>query len=308
MPDLERELRAMADMTAPPSTTVLDDVLRRGRRRVYLLRAGAAAGVVAVVAGAGFTALGLRANPTSLPPAVDGPAVTITTTVNQAVPWPAADLPAQTPYGTWQPAMSAPPEPGRAVLALPLCQSHWSEQVAELGATPMSSTVADAFGKVVGLVVTPAEAGEQKTVILQPTEPGSGVAYSRWIDVTDAGGTGSVTIAEGRYTGTPLAAADREAFLYGNCEPPIRQVMGDGTVVQYVSAVPSEPFQSLTQGLRIYHPDGVVVEIVQRNFGSPDFRVNDAGTAFDRFGKGRPTLPLSADQFSSIGEMVAGAR
>jgi hypothetical protein len=305
MPDLERELRSMADLTVPPSTSALDDVLRRGRRRVYLLRAGAAAGAVAVVAGAGFTALGLRGNPTSLPPALDGPAVTITTTVNKVVPWPRADLPAQVPYGTWQPAETAPPGPGREVLAIPMCSSHWTEEASELGARPVSSPVVDRFGQAVGLIFTPGEAGEQKTAILQPTKPGGGVAYSRWIDVTDAGGTGSVTLDEGKYTGTPLEAADREAFYYGNCEPPIRKAMDDGTIVQYASAVPSEPFQSLTQGLRIYRPNGVVVEITQRNYGSADYRVNDEGTSFDRYGKGRETLPLSADQLASIGEMVA---
>lgn len=303
MDDIEQDLRSVNDIPVPPATTALDDVLRRGRRRVYLLRAGAAAGVVAVVAGAGFTALGLRATTTSLPPALDGPAVT--TTVNQVAPWSTADLPGQTPYGTWQPASSAPPGPGRAVLALPVCESHWTEQVSELGIAPVSPAVADEFGKAVGLVGPLAVAGEQKTVVLQPTEPGGAVGYSRWMDVTDTGGTGSLSIDEGRYTGTPLAAADREAFLYGNCEPPTRRVLDDGTVVQRASAVPSEPFQSLTQGMRIYRPGGVVVEIVQRNFGSPDFRVNDAGTAFDRTGPGRATLPLDDEQFAAIGEHVA---
>ncbi|MEO6081482.1 MAG: hypothetical protein ABIQ18_00040 [Umezawaea sp.] len=305
MPDFERELRSMADLAVPPSTSALDDVLRRGRRRVYLLRAGATAGVVAVVAGAGFTALGLRGNPTSLPPALDGPAVTTTTTVSQVVPWPKADLPAQVPYATWEPAATAPPGPERKVLAIPMCDSTWIDQVSELGAQPVSSAVVDVFGKAVGQVVKPATTGEQKTTTIQPTKPGGRVAYSRWIDVTDAGGTGSVTLDEGTYTGTPLAAADQEAFISGNCEPPTRKVMDDGTIVQYSSVSPSEPYQSLTQRLRIYHPNGVVVEITQRNYGSPDFRVNDDGTSFDRFGKGRETLPLSADQLAEIGEMVA---
>lgn len=307
MNEVEQDLRSMNDMPVPPSTTTLDDVLRRGKRQVFAQRAGAAAGVVAVVAGAGFTALALRANPTSLSPALDGPAVTITTTVNQVAPWPAADLPAQTPHGTWVPASSAPPGPGREVLALPLCSAHWTEQVSELGTKPLSAAMADDFGKAVGLVNPLAVVSEKLTAVLQPTSSGGAVAYSHWIDVTDAGGTGSVTINEGTYTGTPLAAADREAFLYGNCEPPNRKVMDDGTIVQYVSAVPSEPFQSLTQGLRIYRPNGVVVEITQRNYGSPDFRTNDEGTSFDRFGKGRQTLPLSDDQLSSIGEALAAA-
>jgi hypothetical protein len=233
--------------------------------------------------------------------------VTITTTVSQAVPWPKADLPAQVPRGTWQPAETAPPGPGREVLSIPMCDSRWAEVGSERGAKPVSATVVDAFGKAVGQVVAPAQVSEQQTAVRQPTKSGGRAAYSRWIDVTDAGGTGSVTIDESPYTGAPLEAADRDAFLYGNCEPPARKVMADGTVVQYASAVPSEPFQSLTQGLRIYRPNGVLVEITQRNFGSPDFRLNDDDQSFDRFGRGRETLPLSADQLAAIGEMVAAA-
>ncbi len=306
MRDIEQELRSVADVPVPPSTTELDDVLRRGRRRVYALRAGAAAGVVAVVAGAGFTAFALRAVPTSLPPALDGPAVTTTNTLNKVEPWPTADLPPQVPYGTWQPAASAPPGPGRAVLALPLCESHLGQQAARFEGGPVTPAVAEEFDRAVGLVAGLAVASGPQTAVLRSTAVNA-TSHHRWIDVTDVGGTGSVTITEGTYGGTPLAAADQDAFVHGNCEPPIRQVQDDGTVVQYSSAVPSEPFQSLGQSLRIYRPNGVVVEVVQRNFGSRDFRVNGEGTAFDRFGAGRQTLPLSDDQLMAIGEVVARA-
>ncbi|MET1076277.1 MAG: hypothetical protein ABWY11_26780 [Umezawaea sp.] len=307
MTDLERELRSVIDTTAPPSTTALDDVLRRGRRRVYALRAGAVAGVVAVVAGAGLAAFALRSTPTSMPPA-DGPAVTSTGTVPPPAPelWPVVDLPNQVPYGTWKPAASASPAPGREILNMPQCSVHWEDRVAvDFGTAPVSSEFLDAFVGVIGQVSGLAVPGELKTAVLQSTQNDGQVSFSSWIDVTDVGGTGSLSIAEGRYTGAPLEAADQEAFLSGNCNPPNRLVMDDGTVVQHVSAVPSEPFQSLTQQMRIYRPDGRSVEIVLRNFGSPDFRVDDAGTSFDRFGQGRQTMPLSDAQLEAIGQAVA---
>ncbi|PRY45981.1 hypothetical protein [Umezawaea tangerina] len=308
MPDIEEELRAMADVTAPPSTTALDDVLRRGRRRVYALRAGAVAGVVAVVAGAGFTAFALRSVPTSAPPAdgpVDGPVVTSTTTPSGPPAWwPVVALPPQTPYGTWQPASSAPPGPGREVLAVPQCDSHWDEQVVvDLGRDTVTPTAAERFDRAIDEVAGVAVPGEPQTATLgtDPAQP----THHRWVDVTDAGGTGSLTISEGRYSGTPLEAADREAFLSGNCAPPHRQVRDDGTVLQYSSVIPSEPFQSLTQRMRVYRSNGHVVEIVQRNFGTRDLRVNDADGSFERLGQGRATLPFSDRQFTAVGEEVA---
>jgi hypothetical protein len=302
MSDLEQELRAMADLTAPPSTTALDDVLRRGRQRVFALRAGAAAGVVAVVAGAGFATVALRGAPAPLPLADGGPVVTTVATPPQQV-WPKADLPARTPYGTWSPAASAPPGPGSEVLVTPLCDTHDSDLVGHLEHRPVPAEVTDALRKAIGLVAGLAEPSDLKTAVLRPGAPNADTF--QWIDVTDAGGTGSLMIDKRRFDGEPLTAADRDAFPAGNCEPPNRMVKEDGTVLQVSSAVPSEPFQSLTQTLRIFHPGGDLVEITMRNYGSPDLRVTDDGTAFDRFGKGRPTLPLSTEQLMAIGEYLA---
>jgi len=304
MPDLEQELRAMADLAVPPATTGLDDVLRRGRRRVFALRAGAAAGVVAVIAGAGFTALALRGAPTSLPPADGGPAVTTTNTapVVQVTPWPQATLPLLVPYGTWSPAESAPPAPGRPVLPIPLCSAPNDRGSQLAHGAPVAPAVAKAVGEMIGLVAPLAVPSDLKTAVLRPDTPDA--SHFQWIDVTDAGGTGSVAITEGRFTGTPVDAADRDAFVDRNCSPPNRLVTADGTVLQYASPAPWEPFQSLTQTLRVYRPDGSLVELEQRNYGSPDLRVNEADWSFDHFGKGRGTLPLTPEQLMAIGEHV----
>ncbi|MFD9733887.1 hypothetical protein [Umezawaea sp. NPDC059074] len=296
MSDLEQELRAMADLAVPPATTGLHDVLRRGRRRVFALRAGAAAGVVAVIVGAGFTALTLRSAPTSLPPADGGPVVATTT------PWPAVDLPVQHPDVT-----GTPPD-GRSISSIPLCASSGIGVGAEVGNVPVAPAVAEAFGAAVDAVARPAVAGEQQTAELPPFRSGDGPRYARWIDVSDAAGTGSVAINQWAFGGEPLMAADRDGFFYGNCAPPNRLVLDDGTVVQHYSVTPGEPFQSLSQALRIYRPDGVLIEVVQRDHGTPDFRTNPNGTLVDHRAHGRATPPLSTEQLKAIGELVARAR
>ncbi|MDT7787900.1 MAG: hypothetical protein QOF58_6319, partial [Pseudonocardiales bacterium] len=58
--NIEEKLRGALDTPAPPPTTTLDHVLKRGRRRVFAQRAGAMLGVVAVVAGVGFGAATLN--------------------------------------------------------------------------------------------------------------------------------------------------------------------------------------------------------------------------------------------------------
>jgi hypothetical protein len=307
MSDLEQELRAMADLTAPPAKTGLQDVLRRGRRRVLALRVGAVAGVVAVVAGAGFTALALRSVPTPapLPLADGGPAVTTPAPPPRpAGPWATADLPTRTPDGTWSPGSSAPPAPGSPVGVHPWCDYRPDDRASQLDrSAPARPEVAKAVGEAVGLVAGLAVPSDLKTAVLRPGSPDA--SYFQWIDVTDVGGTGSVEISEGHFPGTPLAAADQDAFVDRNCTPPNRLVTDDGTVLQYATPALWEPFQSTTQTLRIYHPDGSLVEVEVRNYGSPDYRVGEDGTSFDRFGRGRPTLPLTVEQLMAIGEHVA---
>ncbi|MDQ3790605.1 MAG: hypothetical protein M3422_25635, partial [Actinomycetota bacterium] len=53
-------LRTLTDDPAPPVTTTVDQVLRRGKRRVFVQRAVAIAGVVAVVAAIGAATVLLR--------------------------------------------------------------------------------------------------------------------------------------------------------------------------------------------------------------------------------------------------------
>ncbi|MDQ3786906.1 MAG: hypothetical protein M3422_06645, partial [Actinomycetota bacterium] len=108
------------------------------------------------------------------------------------------------------------------------------------------------------------------------------------------------------YTGTPLAAADEQAFDVGNCDPPKRHVLADGTVLQLYDTRVSEPFQSLTQTLRIFLPNGRMYQVVAQNWGSPDLQTNrDEPGSPIRVGKGRETLPLTEAQLAEIGLALA---
>lgn len=109
-------------------------------------------------------------------------------------------------------------------------------------------------------------------------------------DITDAGGTGSVSFSIGAF----------------NCDPPKRQVLRDGTVLQIYPPQRGEPFASLTQVLRIYRPDGTLYTLAVHNFGSPDFAPNpDQPDVPQRVGAGRKTLPLTESQLTDLGLATA---
>ncbi len=140
-----------------------------------------------------------------------------------------------------------------------------------------------------------------------PDRPEKRDAWGYEVDVTDADGTGSIRFGVGDFTGTPLASADEQAFDVGNCVPPKRRVLTDGTVLQLYEVRPSEPFQSLTQVLRIFRPNGELYQVVVQNWGSRDFEPNpDQPQIPTRVGEGRPTLPLTEAQLAEIGLAITG--
>jgi hypothetical protein len=312
--ELSGALKSEVDGPAPAVRTDLADVLRRGRRRLLVRRAGTTAGLLAVVGVVGFGSVALRglAGPDVSPPAVGTTDAPVLTTAPATVgpEWTPVDQPARTPYGTFTPAWTAPPPAGREILALPLC---------DLGTTGEHSTwlqprppaaVSSAWVLAVGKAAAPATVSEPHvhTFPANKEKRADAVdAHTQWIDVTDEHGTGSVDLGVGRTTLTPLAAADEELFAEGNCAPPRRVIRPNGTVLQYYPVHASEPFQSLSQVLRIYTPSGDIYEISVRNFGSPDFSPQEDQRAFNRTGAGRETLPLTEGQLTTIGLAVADA-
>ncbi|HEX7302058.1 hypothetical protein [Lentzea sp.] len=294
--NIEDELRGALDVAAPPPTTTLDVVLKRGRRRVLAQRAGAVLGVFAVVAGIGVgaTTLNHAAPPTPADAPDYGPA-----TVEHAVGWPRVDTPPRTPYRTWSPAPSAPPPAGRPVTDIPLCDMTPSKRpdTLDLGAVVLNPEPVAAWLDQARKVLP-------EVTIGAATPNRDRTSYEA--DVSDASGTGSIRITVGRFTGVPRAAADEALWETGDCLPAQRLEIG-GSVVQLHDVRPFEPFQSLVQSLRVYRVDNALLQVELRNFGSPDYAADDPQNpgASRRTGAGRPTLPLSEEQFSRLGPVFA---
>ncbi|SFR16811.1 hypothetical protein SAMN04488564_104447 [Lentzea waywayandensis] len=286
--NIEDELRGALDVSAPPPTTTLDHVLKRGRRRVFAQRAGAVLGVFAVVAGIGIgaTTLNQAAPPEPADQPNHGPA-----TVEHSVGWPRVNTPARTPYGTWTPTASA----GGAAINIPLCTVKAPSVPRErgLGAQPLAPELVAKWRDQVQKLVPEMTIG---TVTGFP----SNVFFE--FDVSDSSGTGSVMVWAARFAGTPQASADDGLWETGDCEPARRLVQPDGSVVQLHAVRPVEPLQAIRQALAVYRKDGLLIQIEQRNHRSGDVAAhNPANPDVTR----RPTLPLTDEQFSRLGPIIA---
>lgn len=297
--NIEEELRGALHVSAPPPTTTLDVVVKRGRRRVLAQRAGAVLGVVAVVAGIGIGATTLN-QAAPVPRQADRPDAG-TPTAERALTWPRVDTPPQTPYGTWTPASTAPPPAGRAVLSMPRCdigQRKWAMKV-HVGSVKLNDEYVQ---KWIGTVR--ARLPEMRVSELSPTlDRSTYLEYA--VDLTDSGGTGSVRLTAGRFAGTPLEYADDNIWTSGDCQPPYRTTLTDGTIVQLHSVRAAEPFQTLLQVMEVFRPDGLMLQLEQVNYGSKDLRPSAQEGFWERSGPGRATLPLSDEQFSRLGPAIA---
>ena len=289
--NIEDELRGALDVSAPPPTTTLDVVLKRGRRRVFAQRAGAVLGVFAVVAGIGIGATTLNHAAPDPGPADQpnhGPA-----TVEHAVTWPRVNTPARTPYGTWTPPAGAPPSAGRPLSPIPLCNAKDAKNGFGLSAEPLSAKSVDAWMDLV-----------RRALPEVTIAPGHSNEFAIEFDVTDSGGTGGIRILAGRPTGTPQSNAD-DGLWAGDCEPARRLIRADGTIMQLHSVRPVEPFLTLKQVLKVYRKDGLYVQLELLNFGSPDLAPAPDQPGWIRTGPGRANLPLTEEQFSRLGPAIA---
>ncbi|MCR3747155.1 hypothetical protein [Lentzea californiensis] len=294
--NIEDELRGALDVSAPPPTTTLDVVMKRGRRRVFAQRAGAVLGVFAVVAGIGIgaTTLNQAAPPPEQADRPDaGPA-----TVEHVLDWPRVDTPPQKPYGTWSPASTAPPPPGWLSIGVPLCDIKPTKRPdrTDVGVVAFNPEAVDKWLDEARKVLPEVTIGAAT-----PNE--TSTAYEA--DVSDSRGTGSIRITVGRFTGTPLAHANDSLWETGDCEP-ARRLQSGGSIMQLHSIRPYEPFQSLKQVLRVYRVDSSMIQVELHNFGSPDIGDDpESPGSRRRTGAGRPTLPLSEEQFSRLGPIFA---
>jgi hypothetical protein len=146
----------------------------------------------------------------------------------------------------------------------------------------------------------------RSTVLNKPTSSDS-VLASTWADVIDAGGGGSVYIEVHGFSGTPVQAADSERFVDGECIPPQRQSLPDGTVMQLYAPLSYDPGHP-SQALRVYTPAHRLFVVTSEGFASPDWQQvagDEPGTLVVPKGAGRHSLPLTEDQLTTVAQSVA---
>ncbi|GAA0244123.1 hypothetical protein GCM10010492_49220 [Saccharothrix mutabilis subsp. mutabilis] len=329
--DLGTALRAeLARQTPPTARGGLDDAVARGRRRRRRHRFGAALATMTAVAGVASVAVGVGALPSGGQD-VGASGTSATGTSSTEAPWPRADLPTRPPHTTWTPAPTARPPAGWPTGPAPRCE------VPDPTGRDLDSVrgdLADLQGRVRGLVAevmgvsldsrvtgmsVPRPSNSSGIVADVPsvdllierrrpaTGSNTGTGFDYTVHVADTGGVGSLVLTFGRFTGDPLTAADEQAYDLGNCRPPKRHVLADGTVLQIYDVAPSDPFASLDQTLRIYLPDGRLHSVSVRNFSGWDFATNRQDPARPhRVGPGRPTLPLTEAQLAELGLALVG--
>ncbi|GAA2692045.1 hypothetical protein LV78_007241 [Actinosynnema pretiosum] len=309
--ELRAALRAEVEGPDPRPATGLDEVLRRGRRRVLLHRTGAVAAAFALVGGAALGIGSLKGLAQQSSPADSGlttiTSAPTTTTAPPVVLWPQVNVPARTPKSTFS-SDRYPPPAGWKVLTPEQCDGEsdpsWTE---DESAYPLSGELATTLVRALQLHSGKARVGEF-TQVKMPRRPWDiQDGYSNWTDLSDEEGAGSIALVRGHYPQglTPTQAADQELFGAMNCAPPRRATLENGVVVQYYETTVHLPHQSLIKNLRVYHPSGAYYVLVLRNYSSKDFRVSEEQGAFDRFGAGRETLPLDEARLQAIGEELA---
>jgi len=279
-----RALGTLNDEPAPPVSTTLDEVFRRGRRRVLGQRVASVAGVMAVVAAIGAGAVLLR--PGDGPDGVQVAGTTTTAPPSDKVAvlpgWQLVELPELNTDGTsCQPRHdSGLPQPADVSL---LSQNR----------------VSTAFTGAVGTVT-----GDAPTITMVSWEGYSEKAMGPHgyvaVEIGMGDGNGQLQLEVDRYGGTPTQAADASVVAYGNCDRPMRRVLADGTVLQLYPADRSDPLQP-HQPLAIYTPGGHQYIVTAAGYGQED--VSAAGGAST---SGRGRLPTDDTQLAAVAlELVA---
>ncbi|MEU7480147.1 hypothetical protein AB0A63_29475 [Lentzea sp. NPDC042327] len=227
---IEDELRGALDVPAPPPTTTLDDVLRRGRRRVAVRRAGFAGGVLTVVAAVGIGGavwrgavepeLSLATNPANWPRVSCGEAGPQPDVVRNM----GAFLPSTGQMRAWR-------DSAQAVLPDRVVDSELPE---------------DANG---------------------PASVHHGDRRGFRVDVLDGQGAGSLRFALARFEGDPAAAADSARWATGTCAASRRLTGADGTVFQLYAPGVEAPSELQVQTLYVFRADRLAFRVEQVNAG-----------------------------------------
>ncbi len=259
---LGHDLRAALEGQTPPPSDGLQDVLRRGTRRRLGQRL--ATGAVALAAVAGI-----------------GTAATLFGTT-AATPMTPAARPGSVDWA--EAGVTLTPAPGTDG-----CDDGYTEPVhkAGEGIPDLAERARDAIAGVAPDLTVGAPVTVRPFVFLDLAGPG--------------GPPGSVSVHIGTYDGDPLITAEERAHTVGNCDPPKREVLDDGTVLQiYPVTTHSDPLRSVKMVLAIFRPDGTFYWITVGNYASGDFQQPEHADPV-RVGPGRETLQLTEAQLAAIG-------
>lgn len=283
-----RALQTLTNGPEPPVTTSFEQVLRRGRRRVFMQRASAVAGVVAVVAAIGIGAVLLRQGDPSGGVQVGGTSATSPTAPSS--PRAFEEL------SGWQP-VTMPPDAGGEGSS---CMSREQGASRADAVLPSQEKVTGAFADAVKAAV-----GSAPTTTLAPNWQSNSEKFEQArgtvaIEVGMDNGKGQLQLEVSPYSDQPVAAADRANTVYGNCEPPYRHILADGTVLQIYPAETFHP-EAPSQPIRIYRPDGFLYVITAAGYSEADF-VDVPNSSAKALEGGRGKLPTTTTQLATIAE------
>ncbi len=274
-------LRTLTDDPAPPVTTTVDQVLRRGRRRVFARRASAVAGVVAVVAAIGAATVLLR--PAAEDPGGGGVQGAATTSATPAGPLPGWEpIPIDEETCKQNPLRHVPGTPPSTILPKALVRPAFTdavESVVGVGAKVIEATWIDHSPKV---------GGPRGYVVAE---------------VPMDNGFGQLQLEAGVFPGTPAQMADASVHAYGDCRPPARHVMPDGTVLQLFQPDFVDPEQP-TQHLQVYRPDGREYVVTAAGWSAADLVPAGGGGYWIRGGRGK--LPVTQEQLAAVATALVG--
>ncbi|MET8761195.1 hypothetical protein [Lentzea sp. NPDC004782] len=267
---VEEELRGALDVPVPPATTTLEGVLRRGRRRLFVRRAGAVLGTLAVVAIMGFGSVVWNWNQAR--PMTPG---------GSPGDWPRASGLVRKPADPQHTNGECDPQMPTALMARGFGAERFS--------TDQLRTWRDKAQEVLPSLALGAQAVRDDLNMYE-------------YEVTDEGGTGSLRLSAGFFAGSPSKAADEAMWVAGGCQAPRRVTARDGTVYQLYDVVSSTLWDTTSQKsapakmqtLHVYRPDGAA------------FRIDQLSVVPTNLDKRRESLPLTESQLVRLGPAIAG--
>jgi hypothetical protein len=264
-------LRTLIDEPAPPPLTTLDEILRRGRRRVLTQRLSVLVLVVVLVT------------------AVSGGVAWLSslTTTRPADPIVVADVP------PWPENLT-----GWDLVTAPSCEATAYSPAPGDAPIPPESRVNVAFAESVS-EVTGTEATLRYSVWEPPTRGYSEVDVP--LDRTGAKGSVWLMAMSGAAT-APVQAADADAGRYGTCTVPMRRMLASGVVMQLYAPDFRSPLAPV-QHLRAYLPDGRLYEVSSAGWSRDDLVAVAAEPAGVVSG-GRGRLPLDSRQLADVATRI----